>query len=982
MAEDILEFDAVAPVPAREDAVVELEDGSALIRNDGDSDDDDLGSVDFDANLAEKLDEAELSVLGRELVEQIEQDIQNREKRDKLYEEGIQRTGLGGQTAPGGAQFEGASRTAHPMLLKGCVDFASRAVRELMPPSGPAKIKIWGEQTEDKLARAQRKKEFMNWQLTTQVEEHRAELERVFSQLPLGGAQYKLWWWDAELKRPRTEAVYIDNVFIPYNQADFYTSPRITVRQRITAHTYARRVASGMYRDLSIAADPTDENTLAGAAADKVVGEAYDAMAYNEEGLRTCYMVFAQLEVEGDTKAGGMAPYIVHIDAHSQRVLGLYRNWKESDARKRGLNWIVEYEFIPWRSGRGIGLSHIIGGMAAAATGALRAILDAAHIENFPGGLKLAGGRTAGQSIDVQPTQLVEIASPPGVDDIRKLVMPFPFKGPSAVLYQVMEWLTQQAEIVVATASEKIADQGNNMPVGTALALIEHGSNNFSAIHARMHAAFAKELEVLHRIDAMYLDDADIEEDMGPAFVTHEDFEGPLDVQPVSDPNVFSEAQRYAQLQAVMQLRADPQFQQLFKPDKLLQRALRLIQIPAPEELANLPKEPERADALTENYLAAQTEPRPLKAFPDQDHVAHLTAHLQFMLSPIFGSSQLFGPQTMPVLMAHCREHLIEFYRFHTTAAAEAMVQVSKAQGLELTAEEAMAQGSAFADQFMAQVLSPMLAPALQQAQQKAAEFAKLQLPQPSPDVIRHTEALIQVEQIRAQSLVQSEQVKASSMLQKTQLDKMVELAKQRIELMQAQLREANDRVKDLIEGRLDLVKETGRQATELQKAQLTANVQTLGHLLGSGASADMGLVQEQIDETLAQLIDGPDAAAERQHISDNLAAMTQQMIPQEQVLGGLEQMLVQQGVQTMQQAQQLGAPPQDMPPGGPAGPQQGAPQGPAGPGGMPPGVQPGMNREQLVQALSERMLAQQPQAAPAGPVAGQPPRYEGAQNE
>jgi hypothetical protein len=727
----------------------ELDDGSVMVLGD---EQEDQEPGEFDDNLAETLEEHFLSTLGSNLCESIESDKRVREERDKQYAEGIKRTGLGDE-APGGATFDGASRAVHPMLAKGCVDFASRAIKELFPANGPCKTQIIGESTDAKVDKAERKKQYMNWQLTSQVTENRPEFERLLSQLPLGGSQYKRWWWDASLGRPRTETVYVDDVFLPYNQSDFYTASRVTHRQYITKEEYERRVDAGLYRDIKLVSPPQgmEDKSESREASDKVEGSEEDSQAYNDQGLREVFMCYAYVECDGDDIVGGdSSPYILHIDKYSKRVLALYRNWAESDKLRKKKHWMVEYSFIPWRGAYGVGLAHLIGSLAASGTGAVRAILDAAHIQNFPGGLKLKGGRNSGQSVTVNATELAEIAAPPGVDDIRKLVMPFPFNGPSAVLFQLLEWLTQQAESVVTTASERIAEGGGaNMPVGTAMALIESDSTNFSAIHARMHHSLKQEMAILHRLNAENLSDHEVVEELGELVVDPEDFKGPVDVIPVSDPNIFSEAQRFAQLQAVMQLADNQKFQQYFKPDRLLARTLKLLQLPSPEDIASLPKDPTRLGALEENYAAAANadEARPLKVYDDQDDMGHLQIHVHFMTSPIFGANPLIGPQALPALIQHCKDHLLALYRKHSAAATEAVKALGHMQGTPLTDAEAASHGSAFADATLAKTLGPMILPGLQQAMQAAQSMAPK--PPVDPSVQAQVDGEIEIAKIR-----------------------------------------------------------------------------------------------------------------------------------------------------------------------------------------------------------------------------------------
>jgi hypothetical protein len=653
------------------------------------------------------------------------------------------------------------------MLAKGCVDFASRAIKELFPSSGPCKTQIVGESDDAKIDKAERKKTYMNWQLTSRVAEQRAEFERLLSQLPLGGSQYKRWWWDSVLERPRTETVYIDDVFMPYSASDFYTCYRVTHRQFVPRDEYESRIDSGLYRDLELSSlnKGWTDQSRSKMASDKIEGNQEDDTAYNDEGLREIYLSYVDLLIDDDSYAEGRtAPYILHIENNTQKVLGLYRNWKEDDEQKAKKHWMVEYNFIPWRGAYGIGLFHLIGSLAGSATGALRALLDSAHIGNFPGGLKLKGGRTAGQSIQVNATELAEIDAPPGIDDIRKLVMPFPFAGPSPVLYQLLEWLTNQAEGVISTASEKLADVGQNTPVGTALALIEHGSVNFSAIHARCHASLKRELEILHRLDAENMTDEETIEELGSLVVTRQDFQGPLDIIPVSDPNIFSEAQRYAQLQAVMQLADNPAFQPFFKADRLLQRAMRLLQISSPEDLANLPKDPKRMGALDENYLVGCPEPGPLKVYLEQDDVAHLETHLHFLVSPMYGANPLIGTVVFAPMMNHIKDHLMNFYKKHSKAAADAMLMTSPHIGKgQMTRDQADAQGAAMADQIMAKLLGPMIMPMMGDAQKLAQQFA------PKPPIDPTVQAQIASQQAIAQGTAQAKQAADQALLQEKQ---------------------------------------------------------------------------------------------------------------------------------------------------------------------------------------------------------------------
>lgn len=860
-AEEIAAFDsakeAVQPTPLGD--IIENEDGSVTILDEVEEEERDSA---FDDNLADGyLDKSFLDKLGLELVELVESDKRAREKRDKQYAEGIKRTGLGNE-APGGADFEGSSKAVHPMLAKGCIDFASKAIKELFPAAGPCKTQIIGESTEAKVDRAERKRNFMNYQLTTQVPENRSELEKLLSQVGLGGSQYKRWWWDAKAKRPRTEVIYIDDMFLPYSASDFKSACRRTHRQWVSAAEFEARMESGLYVTVENAGTPSGflDRSKAQAATDKVEGAEEDVLAYNEDGNREVFTIYLDRAMEGDKLADEeTAPYIAHVDKSTSKVLGLYRNWKEGDDTFTAKSWVVEYNFIPWRGAQAIGLGHIIGSLSAAATGSLRAILDSAHIQNFPGAVKLKAGRTAGQNLQVNATEIQEIDAPPGVDDIRKIMMPFPFNGPSAVLFNVLEWLTQQAEVVVATASEKIADGAKDMPVGTAMALIEHGSTNFSAIHARMHASMKEELAIVHRLNGENLEDEEVIEDLGELTVSRKDFQGPMDIIPVSDPNIFTEAQRYAQFQALVQLKSDPVWGPMFKQDRLLQRGLKLLQIPAPEDIANLPKDPQKTPALMENFIAASKEPRPLKAYEDQDDLAHLMVHTQFMTSPVFGSNPLIGGQALPALLEHCKEHLLNFYRKHTEAAAESFIAASQAARKPVTEEDAAAYGAAFADKMMVSELAPQILPALEAAQKAAAGMAPK--PPVSPDVAHAEQNKMAIAQLNAKRDADLKAQELAYQTDRDEKDREVTRKAGQLAAMVEQLKDSTAKQLTQFKEFMQATREeaAAQQATALLELQSAANQQleVVKAFLANMQAEQQDVPQVDFTGLLQPLLDG-----------------------------------------------------------------------------------------------------------------------------
>ena len=633
----------------------ELPDGSVVVKLDTKGP---MDSEDFYENLAdsEKVDQFDIQKLALRYIELAEKDKEARKERDKQYEDGIRRTGLGND-APGGANFNGASKVVHPVMAEACVDFASRAIKELFPPDGPTRTKILGDVTEDKTAVAERKSDFMNWQLTEQIEEFRDEQEQMLTQLPLGGSQYMKIWYDERQKRPCAQFLPIDNVLLPFSAGSFYTAQRITEVEDISDYEFKRRIASEMYRDTSfIRASMDPEPTGPQKATDKIEGRSAGG---NEDGVRRVYHIYTWLELEDDPYSNGeMAPYVLMIDELESEVLGLYRNWEEGDDAMTKLDWIVEFKFIPWRGAYAVGLPHLIGGLSAALTGALRALMDSAHINNAATMLKLKGAKVSGQSQQVEVTQVAEIEAAPGVDDIRKIAMPMPFNPPSPVLMELLGWLTTAAKGVVTTAEEKIADVTAQAPVGTTQALIEQGAAVFSAIHARLHESQGRVLRILSRINRWYLEDMRRGEVVEDLDVTREDFARITDVIPVSDPHIFSETQRMAQTQAVMAIMdKNPD---LFNRRAVIRRFLKQIKVPGINELMIDVPPPAKMDAANENV--AMSIGQAAFAYPEQDHLGHIQAHLDFAKSPLFGANPFIAPGFLPKAIEHIKQHLVLWY--------------------------------------------------------------------------------------------------------------------------------------------------------------------------------------------------------------------------------------------------------------------------------------------------------------------------------
>jgi len=717
-----------------EEEVIELEDGSVVVNYQEKSSP--LKNPEFYENLAEVFDEGTLQSLAIEYLDYIDVDKESRKQRDKQYEDGLRRTGLG-KDAPGGATFDGASKVVHPVMAESCVDFAAASARELLPPEGIVKANIKGEADKQKLAIADRKTNFLNWQLTEQIPEYRDEMEQLLTQLPLGGSQFLKWRFDIEQKRPMCEWVPIDNIFLPFSSTNFYTAQRVTEQQDITEDIFLKRIEDGIYRDIdniyqSTSDAPLNDQTQSEKANNKIEGK--DIPSVNIDGLRRVYEITCFIRLEDDPLTNGRrAPYILTIDETSSKVLALYRNWDANDEKLEKLDWYVEFKFIPWRGAYAIGLPHLIGGLSAALTGTLRALMDAAHINNSQTMLKLKGGRIGGQSDRIEPTQVIEIEGAPGVDDVRKIAMPMPFNPPSQTLFNLLGWLTDAAKGVVTTSEEKIADANANTPVGTTQALIEQGAKVFSAIHGRLHRSQAKSLKIISRINHWYLEEMDNE---SGEQIRVRDFAYNDDVRPVSDPNIFSETQRLAQTQAIMQMAAGAP-PGMFDMRSIYHRMLNQLKVPNIEQILPNPQGANESNPALENV--SMTMGRPAAAYPDQDHIAHIKIHLEYANNPAYGGNPVIGPVFAPHALEHIKQHLTLHYlqsmRAYVAQAAGGrdVLDLHQEKPLDIESQQALALASNMVDedakvnlsQYVQQIgaLAQKVAQA-QQAQQQAAAAA------------------------------------------------------------------------------------------------------------------------------------------------------------------------------------------------------------------------------------------------------------------
>jgi hypothetical protein len=509
----------------------------------------------------------------------------------------------------------------------------------------------------------------MNWQLVYQMPEFRSELEQLLTQLPLGGAMYMRLVPDfsKRKRRPVPTFIPIDYVTIPSAASNYYTAERQCYWEPVTQEEFDIRTKEGMYRDIETIAkvekigekpapqgSQLPEETGPKKASDKVEGK--EIAPDNADGLRTVCEISTHEYLEPER---GSAPYLISVDQRTKKVLSIVRNWEEKDDDQERMQWMVEWVFWYWRGAQGIGLGQAVGSLAGAATGALRALLDSAHIQNIPTMARLKGANFAGQSTTINATQVIEVKGGVAADqDIRKLLMPVPFNPPSEVLFQLLGFLTDTGRQTLHVALDKLSEDNSNLPVGTTLALIEEGMKVMSAIHLRLFHSMSYVIRILHRIDRMYLTEEDLKNDVGEVLAHRSDFEGPLDCIPTADPEIFSDVQRIAQAQIIADRAAAlPQVYNTRETELfLLERA----KVPNPERFLVAEPQPEEMNQVNENVAMALG--RPVVAFPEQNHLAHLKVMVDFMMSPFFGQNPIIASTYLGPALGHMKEHIVLWY--------------------------------------------------------------------------------------------------------------------------------------------------------------------------------------------------------------------------------------------------------------------------------------------------------------------------------
>jgi len=614
---------------------------------------------DFNANLAEEMEDGELTELCGDLLGEFEEDLSSRKDWMQTYVDGLELLGLKieERTEP----WPGACGVYHPLLSEALVKFQAETIMETFPSGGPVKTQIIGKETPEKKEAAIRVKDDMNYQLTEVMVEYRPEHERMLWGLGLAGNAFKKVYYDPSLERQVSLFVPAEDVVVPYGASNIQTSQRVTHVMRKTENELRRLQVAGFYRDVELG-DPVDSFD----EVEKKIAEKMGFRASSDDRYKILEM-HVDMDLPGyedkdeDGEPTGIAlPYVVTIEKGTQTVLAIRRNWNPDDDLKQKRNHFVHYSYIPGFGFYAFGLIHLIGAFAKSGTSLIRQLVDAGTLSNLPGGFKTKGLRVKGDDTPIAPAEFRDVDVASGT--IKDNIMTLPYKEPSQVLYTLLGTIVEEGRRFASAADLKVSDMSAQSPVGTTLAILERTLKVMSAVQARIHYAMKQEFKLLKTIIRDYTpEEYSYEPVEGPPRAKQSDYDD-VDVIPVSDPNAATMSQKVVQYQAVMQLAQ--QAPQLYDLPYLHRQMLEVLGIKNAAKLVPMQDDQKPRDPVSENMDVLKG--KPLKAFSYQDHQAHITTHQTFMQDPM--TAQMIGQnpmaqQMMGALQAHIAEHFGYMYR-------------------------------------------------------------------------------------------------------------------------------------------------------------------------------------------------------------------------------------------------------------------------------------------------------------------------------
>jgi hypothetical protein len=614
---------------------------------------------DFNANLAEEMDEEELTELCNDLIGEFEDDTSSRKDWMQTYVDGLELLGMKieDRTEP----WPGACGIVHPLLSEALVKFQAETIMETFPSAGPVKTQIIGKETPEKKEAATRVKDDMNYQLTDVMVEYRPEHERMLWGLGLAGNAFKKVYYDPYLERQVSLFVPAEDVVVPYGASNLENAERVTHVMRKTENELRRLQVAGFYADVELG-DPVDSFD----EVEKKIAEKMGFRATSDDRYKILEM-HVDLDLPGyedkddDGEPTGIAlPYVVTIEKGTQTVLAIRRNWNPDDDTKQKRNHFVHYSYIPGFGFYAFGLIHLIGAFAKSGTSIIRQLVDAGTLSNLPGGFKTKGLRVKGDDTPISPAEFRDVDVASGT--IKDNIMTLPYKEPSQVLYSLLGTIVEEGRRFASAADLKVSDMSAQSPVGTTLAILERTLKVMSAVQARIHYSMKQEFKLLKTIIRDYTpEDYSYEPVEGPPRAKKSDYDQ-VYVIPVSDPNAATMSQKVVQYQAVMQLAQ--QAPQLYDLPFLHRQMLEVLGIKNASKLVPMEDDEKPRDPVSENMDVLTG--KPVKAFIYQDHQAHITVHMAAMQDPkirqMVGQSPM-AQQMMGAMAAHIQEHVAFEYR-------------------------------------------------------------------------------------------------------------------------------------------------------------------------------------------------------------------------------------------------------------------------------------------------------------------------------
>lgn len=679
----------------------------------------------FDSNLAEFIDDSELSSIASELLEDFDTDKRSRRNWERTYTTGLDLLGL--TIEERSEPWAGACGVFHPLLAEAVIRFQSEMIAETFPAQGPVKAKVIGDDTRDTQESASRVVEDMNHHLTDKMTEFRAEHEKMLWGLALSGAGFKKVYFDPTLDRPTSMYVPAEDLIIPYGAADLRSSPRVTHVMRKTKNDIHKLQYTGFYRSIDLG-EPTKLTDDVQERKDEAEGYSQiddDRYQLLEMMVDLDLPGFEDIDEETGEPTGIALPYIVTIDRGTQDILAVRRNWDEHDPLKVKKQHFVQYTYIPGFGAYGYGLIHLLGGAAKSATSITRQLVDAGTLSNLPGGLKARGLRIKGDESPIMPGEWRDVDVPSST--IKDNILPLPYKEPSNTLFQLLQNVVEEGRKLAAVSDVNFGNVNGDAPVGTTLAILERELKVMSAVQARVHASMAQEFKLVAKIIRDYTAPAyDYEPNYhAPRTAKKEDYDK-VQIIPVSDPNATTMAQRIIQYQAAIQLAQ--QSPQVYNLPLLHRQMLEVMGIKDADKIVVVPDENQNpVDPITENMAILQL--KPCKAFLEQDHEAHIAVHMSMLNDPKIAAVMGQDPNANNIkaaLMAHVQEHV--GFRFRQQIQTQLGVQLP-AEGAQMP-PEVNTQLAQLAAQAAAQVVATNQAQAAAQASQQAMQDPVVQMQQ------------------------------------------------------------------------------------------------------------------------------------------------------------------------------------------------------------------------------------------------------------